>query len=870
MPLLPPLPKLPIKSDLPEDNEVRGNFLRAPRQVIKDFFTKKPIVKDVIDLVTPGSTFKKTKSGLDIIQKVTEKVIPKGNIEKPATYTGTPIANKLIEKVPYFKPTPKVRARDIVREVPDAIAEVGSGILQSIARNLSLVGKKVFTADPNATVKPKNRLEEMLYGVEVGEEHDFEKEGRDIADIVGQGEKIPTPAAIFLGSLSAGLDTFGFGGEKSAIKTAATNIAKETAPDVIKATVKNLFPKLSDTVIEKIMPDLVKETTEDGILNIFKRASLADEAGKVIRGEEVVEDILPTQSTGPTAPLEEVVQSGKSLPGTIPQDDEVVQKVIQALQEAKPIRGNQETIYSKERSRRLGAAMGVEAKGEEGFYKQLGQLKGEIPKVQFESLKGKVSQEAVDRLFDLTRASDELTGFEKIRAQEGLAKLFGEYGGQVPTKSEIALLERVFPKQLIDELIDKRPLLNKFAEAGLQLVNIPRSLMSSLDLSFGLRQGIFAAPRYRKAFWKSWKSQFKVFGSEDAYKATQEALRSNPNFELAQEAGLSFTDVGKGISDREEAFASQWAEKIPVIGKGVRASGRAYTAFANKYRLDIFSDMIKDAEKLGLDPKNNMDQLQSIANFVNAATGRGSLGKFEDAAPVLNALFFSPRLIASRLQLLNPVYYATADPFVRKEALKTLFTYATTMVGVLTAASQIPGVEVGVDPRSADFGKIKIGNTRIDITGGFQQYIRMAAQIITGKYISTTTGKEYTLGEGYKPTTRLDILYRQIESKEAPLPSLITQWLRQQDYTGQPVNMKKEIINRVTPILVQDIIQLAKEDPALLPLEALAFFGVGVQTYEPKPQVKGSTGRPGMLPPLPKAPTAGVGKLPPLPRLPSL
>jgi hypothetical protein len=148
------------------------------------------------------------------------------------------------------------------------------------------------------------------------------------------------------------------------------------------------------------------------------------------------------------------------------------------------------------------------------------------------------------------------------------------------------------------------------------------------------------------------------------------------------------------------------------------------------------------------------------------------------------------------------------------------------------------GAEVGSDVRSSDLGKIKIGNTRIDIWGGFQPYVRMAGQLISGEYISSTTGKKLTLGEGYKPLTRLDILMRQIESKEAPVFSFLTDILKGQTFEGKPINIPKEIGMRFVPMVVQDLYDVIKDNPEAAPAVILTPFGVGVQTYKGKRKVK--------------------------------
>lgn len=523
---------------------------------------------------------------------------------------------------------------------------------------------------------------------------------------------------------------------------------------------------------------------------------------------------------------------GPSTPG------DPVKKVVDALKRAKPLRAEQEQIYTKARRAQIEGSIAARegTSGEAGFYSELGAMKGELPKVEFESLRSQIGQSDIDALFDTVRDFDGISDFQKLSARKGLAKLFGEYGGQVPTNSEIALLKKVFGPEFTETAMSKRGMMAKLRELGLDVANVPRSLMASFDLSAPFRQGVFFIGRPRQ-FFPAFREMFHSFGSERAYHAINDAIRARPTYDLMDESGLALSELGD-IAGREEKFASNLAEKIPGVGRVVRASGRAYTAYLNKLRADVFDDLVTKATAQGLDPESNISLVRSIAQFVNAGTGRGSLSQaLQGASNVLNAFFFSPKLMSSRLTLLNPMYYVRQPAFVRKEAIKSALSFAGVGASVASLAG-MAGAQVETDPRSSDFGKIKIRNTRIDPWGGFQQYVRMAAQLATGEYISATTGMKKNLGEGYTTPSRYDILLRQVESKEAPMFSLATSILRQRDYRGEPVSIPKEVGEMFVPMVVQDMTELAKSDPDLMPLGALAVLGFGVQTFEPMDEKK--------------------------------
>jgi hypothetical protein len=135
--------------------------------------------------------------------------------------------------------------------------------------------------------------------------------------------------------------------------------------------------------------------------------------------------------------------------------------------------------------------------------------------------------------------------------------------------------------------------------------------------------------------------------------------------------------------------------------------------------------------------------------------------------------------------------------------------------------------------------KIKIGDTRLDTLGGLQQYLRLAAQLASGKIISSTSGNVVTLGEGYKPLTRLDILERFFMGKENPIASFVTSWLQGQDVVGNKFEPGPEIVKRFIPMIIQDLNDTLKDQGAAKGtlVSIPSFFGIGTQTY-PSTKVK--------------------------------
>lgn len=728
--------------------------------------------------------------------------------------------------------------KNTITGIPKATLKVGGDILHGIMRSFASAG---LTLTGQEEIKPQTEFEKkafsFLYGgtepVKNIQNRVVENENKIKESTFAQKygiDKYATPLAFagVMGSTSLDLTMFG-GVEKNAIKA----LVKETSESGVIKILKGM--KISDDVIKEFAPKLAETTSEVEI----------KDALKLMKNSETIKALSTSEKSlsQTEAPLSTLT---KEVPGTISKTSQIkqpilnqesqlssIEKITQALKEVKPLRGQQEKLYTQERGVKLAQLEKLRAtsSGEKTYIAQLEQLKGGLSKIDYTPLKEKLTQSDIDNLFTHIDTSPVLSTWDTVTAKNGLVKILG---GKLPTEGEIAYLSKVFPKDFIEQVMSKRSLWQKIGEGVLNVANIPRAVMSSFDLSAPFRQGLFLINK-PKRFFGAFGEMFKSFGSEKAFKALQESIMRKPTFKRMQESKLALTDMNALLNKREEQFMSNWAEKIPLLGAGIRASGRAYTGFLNKVRADVFEDLVLKADNLGL-TKSNPALEREIAKFVNTATGRGSLektafGNLERSAVALNSFFFSPRLMASRLTLLNPAYYIKASPFVRKEALKSLFTLAGVATTVLTL-SKMGGAEVGNDLTSSDFGKIKINDTRVDILGGFQQYIVAATRLITGKYTSTVSGETSKLGEGYKALSRYDILLRQVESKEAPIIGFITALAKGKDASGKPISIPQKTLDIFTPMTIGALVDIAKEDPQLIPLSALGSFGLGVQTYQ--------------------------------------
>ncbi len=610
--------------------------------------------------------------------------------------------------------------------------------------------------------------------------------------------------------------------------------------------------------------------------------------GEKLNGDQIRQQMLAARKSAPILPKQSIIPEiqpeiekprfRQNAEGSIssvvaPQD-----KLASALEKSKSFTEEQAALRTKELGERV---LKTPVKpGVEGYYQQKAALKGEHTKLDFTPLSESMTPDESNQLFTQIRSSLP-DRFHQISAQEGLEKLLK---GQTPQASEVKLLEQALGTKIIDKLPEEAQvkLLKEVKKADLtpddvmkrvqqdevetgkpsklrELWDLSKSLMST-DMPFvtsmAFRQ---SAPLVGTKNWfKAWDKAARAYGKEATYQGIMDKIESRPLFQrapsttggpasksYAQQIGLAMTDL-KSFTSREETLRSQLAEKIPLYGRHIRASNRAATAFNNSLRADQLETLVKGAESVGLDPKNNLVLGKQIADVINDTTGRGKLAmkipfskeiNIEHSAKILNDVMFSPRLLARNLRMLNPATYVYADPFVRKEYIKSALRTAGAY-GSFAGLLKLAGAENSTDPNSADFLKPKIGNTRFDPGFGLLQILVQSHRMLPqnmggGGRTNSNTGKFTPFGSGPFSSDRFDTTTDFFANKAHPNINWAIQLMKAG--SGRPIRLADKTVQLALPMFVSSLTEIAKEDPELKEMllgSGANLLGVGTQTYD--------------------------------------
>lgn len=270
---------------------------------------------------------------------------------------------------------------------------------------------------------------------------------------------------------------------------------------------------------------------------------------------------------------------------------------------------------------------------------------------------------------------------------------------------------------------------------------IPKTLNTIADLSAVLSQGSIVALSRPGLVVKAFRDMFKSFTEAGANRVMRNR-HADPQYEMSVLSGLAEIDR---INSVEDAFVSaNLLQRVPILNTVVNVSERTYTEFLNTLRFELWKTMYNT---LGNGTPN---EAKVIALMVNDMTGRGSLGRFEQLSPALNAMFFSPRNIAGQFNtlMLRPLTRTGNTKRTRWAIAGQYARYAigvSTMLGATAMAMQgFYGEDVELDPRSSDFGQFKIpgkeGTTRINVFGGVDKMAVALSRLVPARNILRAAG----------------------------------------------------------------------------------------------------------------------------------
>jgi len=490
--------------------------------------------------------------------------------------------------------------------------------------------------------------------------------------------------------------------------------------------------------------------------------------------------------------------------------------------------------------------------------------------------------------------------------------------------------------------LNNRSKFRKLSSGIINAIGITRLLKAGGEFSQVLVQQGFLTPeilvRNPKEFFRAMHRLGKAFISPDSAKRYEAEMKANSLYPLMQKTKLSLTGTNHQLDAQEENFqldliTDTWnkiGEKlgdkkvrtiqgliksalgmqlsesdIKPIGQQFKESSpwkmfeRGAVTYSNYIKMVKFAQGVKELQKQGKDPINDIEDYKKVAKYVNTFSGRANLGKAEMISKDAALVVFSLRNWVSQLQQLNPVFYSglgdakqwknvksisdlkKVKPTVaQKMAVKSFMTSATAIIAFKVAFMSLANAMTDddeekwvleTDPRSSDFGKLRKGNKTFDLWHGLNGLFVLYSRILTQETKSTKTGEIKELGKGFGTPTTKELLIRYASNKLAPSAGYA--W-RLADTTGEidpntgekyrvdpfgNVYGEKEMKDLFVPIYWSAVNEIRKEDPDVYEgfLTSIGILGMSVGT-DPKGEkfkdIIGDQGRP-ERPSLPKMPS---------------
>lgn len=454
----------------------------------------------------------------------------------------------------------------------------------------------------------------------------------------------------------------------------------------------------------------------------------------------------------------------------------------------------------------------------------------------------------------------------KISAEEALdaMKL-----GILPEPDEAVQIGKILGLPFVEQLGKTAP--KDWYGEFMGVLGIPQALQTTMDASAILRQMAPLGWTNPAEYFDAIGTIGRAFTSEaSAVQVMRETLDMPwvASVPYPEATGFSFTEMGGRLADigghlREsegqfsslnQSMASRAVEKLPWV----KPAERIYNVPINRLRASVYGKWAQNMWEAGeRDPK----MYKAVANVTDHASGWGTV-EMGQIGRGLNA-FYAARNLTARFQvLLDPLLQPGSlfKPSARQLAARNLVGFVganAALLGLMAGSGAMAGkalgipnpVDVELDPRSGGAFTGKIGNLRVDMTGGYGSIIRLVARLSPlargqAPQVKNAAGKVVDAD----PARLVDDF---IAGKLGPIPKIVWNALGfpggeayAEDFRSA-VGLRTAALHLFTPFFVQDVVEAWQQQGAAGAALAapISFFGGGVNTYQQSESQKKSAAK---------------------------
>lgn len=317
------------------------------------------------------------------------------------------------------------------------------------------------------------------------------------------------------------------------------------------------------------------------------------------------------------------------------------------------------------------------------------------------------------------------------------------------------------------------------------------------------------------------------------------------------------------IHQKIEGSNNEALKKSADVANAIWFSERAAAGLLNSIRIQEFSKGEIALRKRGITPENSPKDYEDLVKWVMNITGRGNMLKaLEDSHAgrvVANRAYFGARLMAAKINMLNPATWVKMSHAVRIEAMKDMAGYVSTLL-LAGLALKASGATISLDWDEPDFLQARFGDKVFDISGGSVGYIRTFLRFVSaiGKQIANPRSKS---ANSYSAFAGKSIAKTMITNKLSPNTAYLWHaWTGKSgdyDENGKLKPFDPLEFAEIYPLYVDGTIKAFKEggmgDAMSILLPDL--FGIGTQQYDKKGGSGGGGGASGTVPKAFKEPT---------------